>query len=332
MKMYAKKTICTITLALMIVVVLQSGIFAQAAVGGGQRGTSGTATNSGVDPNSEIQPKLSMAVWPGVAPGSENWTQTETVTNRGTIRIANVSKPEIFVYLPEASKATGTCVVVAPGGGFSYLTLEKEGHAVARWLVERGIAAVVLKYRCGESTGGNRGAPAGAGAGGGRGGAGAGGVDTSMDGRGKYGIADGIQAIKVIREHAAEWGISPNRVGIVGFSAGAMVASGTVLLADTDARPNFAAPIYGGPFGVMPQIPANLPPIFLAWAQDDGLAGRSSLAFYEALKAAGYQTELHIFSAGGHGFGIIQQGTSSDHWIDAFYYWMEANGWTKRAQ
>jgi acetyl esterase/lipase len=152
-----------------------------------------------------------------------------------------------------------------------------------------------------------------------------------MDAAGKYGIADGIQAIKVVREHAAEWGVSPDRVGIVGFSAGAMVVTGTALQADPAARPNFAAPIYGGPFGAMPEIPANLPPMFLAWAQDDGLAGGTEAKFYDALKAAGYKPEVHIFNSGGHGFGMRTMGTTTDHWIDLFYYWMEAQGFTKRA-
>ncbi|HTY62708.1 MAG TPA: hypothetical protein VMG30_10670 [Acidobacteriota bacterium] len=85
----------------------------------------------------------------------------------------------------------------------------------------------------------------------------------------------------------------------MGFSAGAMVTSGTLLQEDAAARPDFAAPIYGGPFGVMPPIPAGLPPVFLAWAQDDTLAGPSAMRFYQALRAAGYQPELHIFRSGG---------------------------------
>src|ERR1700686_2035421 len=108
-----------------------------------------------------------------------------------------------------------------------------------------------------------------------------------MDEAGKYGIADGIQALKVVRQHAAEWGVSPDRVGFMGFSAGAMVTSGALLQQDAAARPNFAAPIYGGPFGQIPAIPAKLPPIFLAWAQDDALAVNYVVKFYDALKSAG---------------------------------------------
>lgn len=88
--------------------------------------------------------------------------------------------------------------------------------------------------------------------------------------------------------------------------------------------------IYGSPFGVMPAIPAKLPPMFLVWAQDDALALEPIVKFYGALKLAGHKPEVHIFSAGGHGFGMRKQGTSSDHWVDAFYYWLEAQGFTRR--
>ncbi len=182
-----------------------------------------------------------------------------------------------------------------------------------RWLQERGIAAFVVKYRIMEKR--QEGFP----------------PPMNQDEAGKYGIADGIQAITVVRQHATEWGIAPDRLGFMGFSAGAMVASGALLQGNAAARPNFAAPIYGGPFGVMPAIPAKLPPIFMAWAQDDAVALDAVVKFYEALKSAGDKPEAHIFSAGGHGFGMRKQGTSSDHWIDAFYYWLEAQGFTRPA-
>jgi acetyl esterase/lipase len=227
--------------------------------------------------------------------------------------IFNVATPTLTVYLPEKSKATGTGVIIAPGGAFVALAIDLEGNNVARWLQSKGIAAFVLKYRIMEKR--QEGIPA----------------DLNMDEAGKYGIADGIQAIRVVRQHAAEWGISPDRVGFMGFSAGAMVASAVLLQQDAAARPNFAAPIYGAPFGVMPGIPAKLPPIFLAWAQDDALALEAVTKFYDSLKSAGHKPEAHIFSAGGHGFGMRKQGTSSDHWIDEFYYWLEAQGFTKPA-
>jgi len=252
-----------------------------------------------------------LKIWPGTAPGSETWTQKERVetnTPLGTV-VFNVVTPTLTVYLPERAKATGTGIIIAPGGAFVALAIDLEGHDVARWLQNKGIAAFVLKYRIIEKR--QEGIP-----------------DLNMDEAGKYGIADGIQAVKVVRQHAKEWGISPDKIGFMGFSAGAMVASGALLQQDAAARPNFAAPIYGGPFGVMPAIPAKLPPIFLAWAQDDALALDAVTKFYDALKSAGHKPEAHIFSAGGHGFGVRKQGTSSDHWIDEYYYWLEAQGFT----
>jgi acetyl esterase/lipase len=117
----------------------------------------------------------------------------------------------------------------------------------------------------------------------------------------------------------------------MGFSAGAMVTSGALLQPDAAARPNFAAPIYGGPLGAMPPIPANLPPIFMAWAQDDGLVREPITRFYDALMAVGNKPETHIYSAGEHGFGMKKQGTTSDHWVEEFYWWLEAQGLTKAA-
>ena len=133
----------------------------------------------------------------------------------------------------------------------------------------------------------------------------------------------------MVRAHAAEWKLSRDRIGIVGFSAGAMVASGTLLQRDAVLRPSFAAMIYGGPFGKMPAIPATLPPMFLAWAQDDDVALAPIVQFHDALRAAGHTPEVHVFGRGGHGFGMKKQGTSSDHWIDELYYWLEAQGLTK---
>lgn len=253
-------------------------------------------------------------VWPGVAPGSEHWTYKEIVAENtpiGTV-VLNVVTPTLTAYLPERSKATGTGVIIAPGGAFVALAVDLEGNDVAQWLQEKGVAAFVLKYRIMEKK--QEGIPA----------------NMNMDEAGKYGIADGIQAMKVVRQRAAEWGVSPDRVGFMGFSAGAMVASGALLQAEAAARPNFAALIYGGPFGVMPAIPKNLPPIFMAWAQDDNLVSLVTKV-HDALTAAGQKPEVHIYSAGGHGFGMKKQGTTSDHWIDEFYYWLEAQGLTKSA-
>ncbi|HET9604786.1 MAG TPA: alpha/beta hydrolase [Gemmatimonadales bacterium] len=248
-----------------------------------------------------------IRIWPGVAPGSEHWTQQEHTyggTPLGTV-ITDVVTPTLTVFLPPKDEATGTGVIVAPGGGFVALAMDRGGTDVARWLQQHGIAAFVLKYRLVHKTG--DGIPA-----------------MDQDTAGRYGIADGIQAVKVVRQHAAEWGISPGRVGVIGFSAGAMVASGTLLQSDSAARPDFVAMIYGGPFGVIPSIPPHLPPIFMAWAQDDDEVLSRIEAFYAALRKAGIAPETHIYTTGGHGFGIQRQGTTSDHWMDELYFWLEA--------
>ena len=194
-------------------------------------------------------------VWPGIAPGSEHWTQKErTIENTpvGTV-VLNVVTPTLTAYLPDPAKATGTAVIIAPGGAFVALATSLEGTGAARYLQQRGIAAFLLKYRTIEKL--QDGIP-----------------NMDMDTAGRYGIADGIQALRVVRLHAAEWHVDPRRVGMIGFSAGGMVTSGALLQKDSAARPDFAAIIYGGPLGRMPVIPASLPPIFMAWAQDDAVA------------------------------------------------------------
>lgn len=258
-------------------------------------------------------PAQTINIWPGVAPGSESWTQKEvTYTNTpvGTV-IQNVVTPTITAYLPTRAKATGTAVIIAPGGGFIALATTLEGEGLARFLQQRGIAAFLLKYRTIEQRG--HGIP-----------------QMDQDTAARYGIADAIQALKIVRQHAAEWRIAPDRVGIIGFSAGGMVASGALLQPDSAVRPSFAAMVYGAPFGVMPPIPAKLPPIFLAWAQDDNVVPRMLPRFRDALAAAGISPEVHVYSAGGHGFGMKKQGTSSDHWVDEFYWWLAAQGLTKK--
>lgn len=255
-------------------------------------------------------------IWPGVAPGSENWKQQEkTIENTpvGTV-IMNVVTPTLTVYLPEKSRATSAGVIIAPGGAFVALAVSLESYDLARALQERGVAAFVLKYRVPEKK--QEGIP----------------TDLDISQASKYGIADGKQAIKVVREHAVEWGITPDKVGFVGFSAGGMVAAATLLQADTAARPNFAALIYGAPFVEMPAIPHNLPPIFMAWAQDDTVAREPVVKFYEELTKAGAKPEAHIFNAGGHGFGTQKHGTTSDHWMEEFYFWLSVQGFMKETK
>ncbi len=270
-----------------------------------------------------------IAVWPGVAPGSEKAEQKEQVTPfpGGKFNVVrNVTNPTLTVYLPDPAKATGTGVIIAPGGAFRMLTIDAEGSDVARWLVERGIAAFVLKYRLIETPSSDalmwtqfmaRMAAAKVSS------------TASFVDDAKLGIADGIQAVKVVRARAKEWNITADRIGFVGFSAGGMVASYSMLEPSEAARPNFVAPIYGAPLGEVPKIPAKLPPVFLAYASDDGLVADRVDAFYDALRKAGQHPELHIYRKGGHGFGMNRQGVSSDYWIEDLYHWMESLGYTR---
>jgi acetyl esterase/lipase len=135
------------------------------------------------------------------------------------------------------------------------------------------------------------------------------------------GAADGRQAIKVVRHHASEWGIKPDRVGIIGFSAGGMVTMGVVMENDAESRPDFAAPIYGGGTNGA-KVPEDAPPLFILCASDDRLAATGSVRLYNEWKAAGKPVELHIYEKGGHGFGMNQKGLPVDHWIDRYGDWL----------
>jgi acetyl esterase/lipase len=253
-----------------------------------------------------------VKLWPGIAPGSETWTQHELVvrdTPSGTV-VLDVVTPTLTAYLPRGSRAPGAAIIIAPGGYCVALAIDHEGTEVARWLEQRGIAAFVLKYRTKEKR--QPGIPR----------------NLDMDAACRYGIADAVQAIALVRAHASAWHVDPHAVGILGFSAGGMVASGALLQPDPAARPDFAALIYGAPFGTMPAVPAGLPPVFMAWAQDDDLARDAMAKFYEALATAGDRPEAHVFAAGGHGFGMTRKGTPSDHWSDELYFWLEAEGFT----
>jgi acetyl esterase/lipase len=270
-----------------------------------------------------VAPKI-IDIWPGVAPGSERWKQKETTLGSGPMRrIVNVTTPTLTAYLPDPAKATGTAVI-APGGGFIFL--DTDTHEIAEWLAVRGIAGFVLKYRTAQLEGENEAQLN-------QSGSARFGAQLNNHGLiaedGKYGIADGIQAIKVVREHAADWGISPDRIVFMGFSAGGSIAEFASVNPDVSARPNYAAPIYGAPFPV-PSIPKDVPPFFMEMAQDDTLAGPQIVAFYDAPKAAGYKPEFHIYEHGGHGWSMRKQGTTSDHWIEEFYWWLEAHGLTRK--
>lgn len=274
----------------------------------------------GADVTSPDAPNLVLPLWPGTAPGSEHARQVEKTTTGPGGMARNVVVPTLTVYLPPKEQAIGTGVVIAPGGAFRFVSMEAEGFEVARWFVERGVAAFVLKYRVIETPesdqqmlaelldllSGRR--PA------------------NLDDDARLGIADGFQAMRLVRARAQEWGLPADRIGFIGFSAGAMVASHVLLHGAEQERPAFAALIYGAPFGEIPPIPPNTPPVFLAYASDDTLAATSVQAFYKALTDAGQHPELHVFRSGGHGFGLRKQGKGSDYWIENLQRWLESLG------
>jgi len=277
-----------------------------------------------------------VRLYQGAAPGVTEGGCPEVMIGQVPDRVIyNVTVPTYQPFLPSKDRSTGTAVIVAPGGGFELLAIDNEGIEVAKWLAERGIAAFVLKYRVAQTDPNNppkvglaRQPPQVAPAACAVSLPAAGTIDIVT--RGAPGIADGIAAIQQVREHAKQYHIDPKRIVMMGFSASAMVTTGTVLQQDAAGRPDFAAPIYGGPFGSMPAIPTGLPPLFIAVAQNDRLVGAPARSFYEALLANGYHPELHVFNGGSHGFGMHTLGTTSDHWKDSFFWWLESLGLTQK--
>ena len=266
------------------------------------------------------EPKV-VPVWPGAAPGSESWKyeEKEVPGQDGAARISNVTRPTLTVFLPEASKATGTAVIICPGGGFRFLSFTHEGTELARWLNSIGVAAFVLKYRL-MRTGDEDEKDA-----------------ARMLERRKtvipLAIADGQQAIKVVRAHASEWGIAKDHIVFLGFSAGGLVAAGVALQHDADSRPNFSALLYPGTPDDL-TAPADIPPLFLVQADDDKTVTplEHSIALYQAWKKAGVSAEMHIYSRGGHGFGMHKKGLPVDTWPDRLHDWLDLQGLLKPAR
>ena len=263
-----------------------------------------------------------IPLYPGVAPGSENATQKEAWMKAPGDRVArNVTRPTLTPFLPAKDKATGVGVVVAPGGGFFVLSMDNEGYDVARWLQAHGIAAFVLKYRVNptpEDLSKMPAFPAPAG------GPGAEPPPMPSGERAAMAIADGQEALRMVRRRAKDWGVDPKRLGMMGFSAGGGTVMGVTLKDDPTARPDFIAPIYGGFSHVT--VPSDAPPMFIARAADDPLMGTSGFGVVEDWQKAGVPVELHMYEHGGHGFGASTKGTTSDKWMDEFYLWLKDRG------
>lgn len=277
-----------------------------------------------MNPTPPTQPQI-IPLWPEGQIDTTGWNQPEeeTVLPNGLPVVRNVSQPSLTAYLPDPAAANGTAVIICPGGAYHFLAFEHEGIKVARWLNQHGMAAFMLKYRVVQT-------------------------DSSFpmcveehlnDPRAMKNLiepifplitADGCQAVRLVRSRAAEWGIDPQRIGIMGFSAGGNVTLSVAHHFDESSRPNFAAPIYSAPPLESP-IPANAPPLFLLCAADDDMASAVSTQYYAAWRAAGHPVELHIYAQGGHGFGMNPQGLPADHWIERFAEWLLAQGFLPAA-
>jgi acetyl esterase/lipase len=269
-----------------------------------------------------------IPLYPGQPPGSPdaNYPEKEYFSKPwNTEVVTNVTKPTLTVFKPTPALRNGTALVICPGGGFMALSITSEGTDLAKYMVAKGVTAFVLKYRLAHT-----------------------GEDATQEFAPLYAdkdkfrqtigsvvplaVADGLAAVTYVRQHASEWGVSPDRVGIIGFSAGGGVTMGVAFHYAPEGRPAFVAPIYaGGDAYKEATVPDDAPPMFIAAATDDNLGLMpTSLGLYEKWTAAKKSAELHIYAKGGHGFGMRKHDLPTDHWIDRFAEWMELDGWLKK--
>jgi len=269
-----------------------------------------------------------IPLYQGTPPGStpESYPEKEYFSKIwNTEVVTNVTKPTLTLFKPAAGTANGTAIVICPGGGFMALSINSEGNDVAKYLAAKGVTAFVLKYRLAHT-----------------------GEDATQEftqmiaDRQKFGetvgkviplsIADGLAAVTYVRQHASEWGIAPDRVGIIGFSAGGTVAAGVAYHYTPDGRPAFVAPIYAAAGRLKDAaVPADAPPMFIAAATDDQLGlAPDSVALYEKWREAKKPVELHMYAKGGHGFGMHKHDIPTDHWIDRFADWLDLQGFLKK--
>ena len=265
-----------------------------------------------------------IQLYNGAAPGSESWTYNEKFDSVPAPFVYNVSHPTLTVYLPDPSVASGTAIILCPGGGFFILDMKNASVDVAQWLNKKGITVFILKYRTAQSftdkpvqellsnmQKGN--------------------VDEKTKPIIPLAINDGKEAIKYVRSHAAEYGVSPASIGIIGFSAGAAISDATGISYTVETRPDFIGSFYGYiPPDVNGPVPADAPPMFLAAASDDQFGLHIKTAeLYSKWVAAKRPAELHIYAKGGHGFGMRKQNLPTDSWTDRFVDWLGMNGWLK---
>mgnify|MGYP000930026280 CR=1 FL=1 len=281
-----------------------------------------------------------MKLWGHGIPNSILDSSYKEIVNRSESgdRVAQIFDPELHVFLPTKGNATKTAILIIPGGGYTYVTMTKEGSKVAQWLNANGIAAFVLKYRL----------PS----------------DKIMEDKSVGPLQDAQEAIRIIRRHSKEWNIDPHSVGVIGFSAGGHLASTLCThfndslyqaLDNTSSRPDFsilmypvismdAAITHNGSrerlLGINPsddkvkkfsnelQVSTQTPPAFLVHAMDDATVPvENSVRYFLALRSFHIPSELHIYQSGGHGFSLTDvKGTESD-WMNACIHWLQFNGW-----
>lgn len=279
-----------------------------------------------------------IQLFKGKAPGSEALTQKEqTVKLDSHDIVVNVQLPSMTVVLPEAGKANGSSMLVCPGGGFVMLSWDTEGMMAARELAEQGITCFVLKYRLNPIVGEDGGAPklpddimknllrywalsAE------RSSAAAEGRKATVTEQALYtpstqlAFDDAEQAMSIICQNAAKWGLDPAKVGIMGFSAGSIITINQVL--SGKVHPAFAAPIYGG-WLKNPVVPQDACPMFVCSPVNDIFMPEESLNIYLAWREAKKPVELHDYWATQHGFGAVKTGKAIDDWINAMVRFMK---------
>ncbi|OBP13755.1 esterase [Rheinheimera sp. SA_1] len=273
-------------------------------------------------------PKQTQAIELGTpplpTPESGVLTQESWHTQYGSRFARNVTIATLTPFLPEPGKASGAAVIVAPGGGFRTLSMDNEGWDVARALAKQGIAAFVLKYRLTQT-------PADM-------------ADFQRSMAQMFSrrpprpdpaqmlvqlapqLEDAHAAFALVRSRASEWQIDPDRIGMIGFSAGAMLTMATTLVGK-DAKPAFIANIYGPLDAVA--VPADAPPLFVALAADDPLFALGKFGLIESWHAAKKPVEFHFYEQGGHGFGMYPKETTSTGWFNAYSSWLKMHGMHK---
>jgi len=272
-------------------------------------------------------PTQPTAIELGTGPLSGATVNESWHSQYNSIFARNVTVATLTPFFPAKGKASGAAIIVAPGGGFRTLSMSNEGWDVAKALADKGVTAFVLKYRLKQTP-----------------------ADMADFGRAMAElfsnasranrpvaeqdpavefapqIADARAAFALIRKRAKEWQIDPDRVGMIGFSAGAMLTISTTLYGK-DAKPAFIGDIYG-PLAKV-DVPSDAPPLFVALAADDPFFANAGYALIDNWRAAKRPVEFHLFEQGGHGFGMYPKTTTSTGWFDSFVRWLDMHGYLK---